>query len=158
MKFKVSEDVEAPQALVWARFTDFSGFEQDARARGATIIRVGNWTTATEGVEWRGDVTIRGKERALSAKVTRLAPKDLCLIESRVGGMACSYEMTLVPLSAEVTRVSLTLDLAADTLAARLLLQTLKLARSRVQLKLHGVLARQGHAVEGAYRRQQKKA
>jgi len=154
MKFKVSEDVDAPQAMVWAKFTDFSGFEQDARGRGATVTRIGNWTTTAEGVEWRGEVTIRGKSRSLAAKVTRLAPEDLCLIESRIGGMDCSYEMTFVPLSTEVTRVALVLELSADTLTARLLLQTLKLARSRVMLRLQGMLARQGNAVEAAYRRQ----
>ena len=61
MKFKVSEDVDAPQEMVWARFTDFSGFEEDARGRGAILNRVGNWTQTVHGVEWRGDVTVRGK-------------------------------------------------------------------------------------------------
>ena len=46
MKFKVSEDVDAPQDLVWRQFTDFSGFEDDARGRGARVTRVGNWTQA----------------------------------------------------------------------------------------------------------------
>jgi len=156
MKFNVTEDVDAPQAMVWRRFTDFSGFEQDARGRGATVTRVGNWTKTAEGVEWRGEVTIRGKARAVSAKVARLVPQELCLIESRIGGMECAYEMTFVPLSADVTKVSLSLDLSADTLAARLLLQTLKLARSRVMLRLQGMLARQGNAAEAAYRRQKQ--
>ena len=70
MKFKVSEDVDAPQAMVWAAFTDFSAFESDARGRGATVTRVGNWATTVEGVEWRGEVTIRGKVRAISSKVS----------------------------------------------------------------------------------------
>jgi len=154
MKFKVSEEVDAPQAMVWTRFTDFSGFENDARGRGATITRVGNWTTTAEGVEWRGEVTIRGKARAVSARVARLVPQELCLIDSRIGGMECGYEMTFVPVSADVTEVSIVLELSVDTLAARLLLQTLKLARSRVMLRLQGMLARQGNAVEAAYRKQ----
>ena len=153
MKFKVSEDVDAPQAMVWARFTDFSGFEEDARGRGATVTRVGNWTATAEGVEWRGEVTIRGKNRTISAKVTRLSPDDLCVIESRIGGMDCYYEMSFIPLSTEVTRVALVLNLSADTLTARLLLQTLKLARGRVLQRLQGMIARQGNAVEAAYRR-----
>lgn len=153
MKFKVSEDVDAPQAMVWARFTDFSGFEQDIRGRGATVTRVGNWQEAAEGVEWRGEVTVRGKARPVSSKVTRLVPQELCVIESRVGGMDCYYEMSFVPLSAEVTRVALVLDLSADTLTARLLLQTLKLARGKVLQRLQGLIARQGNAVEAAYRR-----
>jgi hypothetical protein len=156
MKFKVSEDVDAPQSMVWARFTDFSGFEEDVRGRGATLTRVGNWTETAEGVEWRGVATLRGKARPISSKVTRLVPEDLCVVESRIGGMECYYEMSFIPLSAEVTRVALVLDLSADTLSARLLLQTLKLARGRVLQKLQGMIARQGNAVEATYRRSQR--
>jgi hypothetical protein len=153
MKFKVSEDVDAPRDMVWKKFTDFSGFEEDARGRGATLTRVGNWAEPSEGVEWRGEVTIRGKARAISSKVTRLVPQDLCVVESRIGGMDCYYEMNFVALSKDVTRVALVLDLSANTLTARLLLQTLKLARGKVLQRLQGMIARQGNAVEAAYRR-----
>ena len=156
MKFKVSEDVDAPQELVWARFTDFSGFEEDARGRGAILNRVGNWTQTVQGVEWRGEVTVRGKSRPITAKVTQLVPQELCIVDSRIGGMNCHQEIIFVPLSTTVTRVALMLDLSADTLTARLLLQTMKLARGRVLQKLQGVLARQGNTVEAAYRRQNR--
>ncbi|WP_439136556.1 SRPBCC family protein [Roseicyclus sp.] len=156
MKFKVSEDVDAPQEMVWQRFTDFSGFEEDARGRGAVLNRVGNWTQTSQGVEWRGEVTVRGKSRPITAKVTQLVPQELCIVDSRIGGMNCHQEIIFVPLSATVTRVALMLDLSADTLTARLLLQTMKLARGRVLQKLQGVLARQGNAVEAAYRRQNR--
>jgi hypothetical protein len=153
MKFKVSEDVDAPQGMVWAAFTDFSSFESDARGRGATLTRVGNWASTAEGVEWRGEVTIRGKARAITSKVTRLVPQELCVVESRIGGMDSHYEMSFIPLSQEVTRVAIMLDLSANTLTARLLLQTMKLARGKVLQRLQGMLARQGNAVEAAYRR-----
>ncbi|WP_438974861.1 SRPBCC family protein [Roseicyclus sp.] len=156
MKFKVSEDVDAPQEMVWARFTDFSGFEEDARGRGAILNRVGNWTQTVQGVEWRGEVTVRGKSRPITAKVTQLVPQEICIVDSRIGGMNCHQEIIFVPLSTTVTRVALMLDLSADTLTARLLLQTMKLARGRVLQKLQGVLARQGNAVEAAYRRQNR--
>ena len=156
MKFKVSEDVDAPQEMVWARFTDFSGFEEDARGRGAILNRVGNWTQTVQGVEWRGEVTVRGKSRPITAKVTQLVPQELCIVDSRIGGMNCHQEIIFVPLSTTVTRVALMLDLSADTLTARLLLQTMKLARGLVLQTLQGVLARQGNAVEAAYRRQNR--
>ena len=142
--------------MVWARFTDFSGFEEDARGRGAILNRVGNWTQTVQGVEWRGEVTVRGKSRPITAKVTQLVPQELCIVDSRIGGMNCNQEIIFVPLSTTVTRVALMLDLSADTLTARLLLQTMKLARGRVLQKLQGVLARQGNAVEAAYRRQNR--
>jgi hypothetical protein len=156
MKFKVSEDVDAPQAMVWAHFTDFSGFENDARGRGATLTRVGNWTLAAQGVEWRGAVTVRGKSRPITAKITQNVAQELCVIESRIGGMNCHHEMSFVPLSPAVTRVALMLDLSADTLTARLLLQTLKLARGRVLQRLQALIARQGNAVEAEWRRQNR--
>ena len=142
--------------MVWARFTDFSGFEEDARGRGAILNRVGNLTQTVQGVEWRGEVTVRGKSRPITAKVTQLVPQELCIVDSRIGGMNCHQEIIFVPLSTTVTRVALMLDLSADTLTARLLLQTMKLARGRVLQKLQGVLARQGNAVEAAYRRQNR--
>lgn len=154
MKFKVSEDVDAPATMVWARLVDFSALEDDARGRGARITRVGNWSEIAEGVEWRGEVTVRGKLRPLQARVTRLIAPELCLVESRIGGMQCSYELSFAELSPEVTRVAVVLDLSADTLTARLLLQTMKLARGRVMQRLQGVLARQGNAVEAAWRKQ----
>lgn len=153
MKFKVSEDVDAPRAMVWARLTDFTAMEQDARGRGAKVTRVGNWHQTAEGVEWRGEVIVRGKIRPLAAQVTRYMPEDLCLIESRIGGMACVYEMSFVALTPEVTRVAVVLDLSAQTLTARLVLQTMKLARGRVIQKIEGALARQGNAVEAEYRK-----
>jgi hypothetical protein len=153
MKFKVSEDVDAPRSMVWARLTNFSAMEQDARGRGATVTRVGNWSDIAEGVEWRGEVTVRGKVRPLSAKVTRLVPEEMCLIESRIGGMACVYELSFVALTPEVTRVAVVLDLSAQTLTARLILQTMKLARGRVMQRLQGMIARQGNAVEADWRK-----
>lgn len=156
MKFKVSEDVDAPQALVWARLTDFTALENDARGRGATVTRVGNWTQTALGVEWRGEVTVRGKSRPISAKVTQFVPQELCVIDSRIGGMSCHQEISFVALSAAVTRVGMVLELSADTLTARLLLQTLKLARGRVLQRLQGMIARQGNAAEAEWRRQNR--
>lgn len=158
MQFKTAEDIDAPIDVVWRHFTEFSGFEAEVQGRGAELTRVGNWKTAQEGVEWRGAVTIRGKRRAVSSKVTKLVEQDVCVIESRIGGMDCTYEMSFVALSPEVTRSALVLQLSASSLTARLLLQTLKLARVKVMQRMQGILARQGNAIEAEYRRQRNQA
>jgi hypothetical protein len=154
MKFLVSQDVEAPLSIVWARFTDFGSLEADLRARGATLSRIGDWTATAEGVEWRGEAMVNGKTRALTARVTRLTPEALCLIDSRIGGVACRYEMRFTPRATEATSVDLALELSADTLSARLVVQSLKLARGQVVQRLQAILARQGKAAEAAHRRQ----
>jgi len=153
MQFKIAEDVDAPISLTWETFTDFSGFEEQVAGRGADLTRVGNWKTAHEGAQWRGTVTVRGKQRPVNSTITRMLPEDLCLIESKIGGMETTYEMNFVKLAPEVTRVSLVLNLAGKTLTARLLLQTLKLARGRVMQRMQGILARQGNVAEAEHRK-----
>ncbi len=122
MKFKVSDDIEAPIDWVWDGFTDFGAVEADARARGADLARVGDWMHAAHGVSWRGSVPVRGKVRQIEATVATFEPHTTLVIESRVGGMSCQYEVTLADLSEAVTRASVVLELKASTLSARLLL------------------------------------
>jgi hypothetical protein len=154
VKFKVSDDVAAPVGWTWAGFVDFAGIENEIRARGADLGRVGDWSAARQGAAWRGSVPVRGKTRPIEAVLTTFQPETCFVVESRVGGMTAHYEATFTPLSPEVTRVSVTLELKASTLSARLLLQTLKLGRRRVIQRLEGAIVRQGQAVERAWRAQ----
>ncbi|QXT40373.1 hypothetical protein [Gymnodinialimonas ceratoperidinii] len=153
MKFKVSEDVDAPMDITWSRFTDFSGIEAEATGRGVELSRVGNWTNPVAGNGWRGSAKIRGRVRPLESKISALDSPDRCEITTTVGGMDAVYEMTFLSLREDMTRVQVMLDLSASTLSARLALQTLKLARGRVMQRLQGLLARQGNLAEEDYRR-----
>ena len=153
MKFKVSEDVDAPADITWARFTDFSGIEADARGRGAELARVGNWAVAAPGSTWRGQVSVRGRKRPLTSQISAMEAPGRCEIQTTVGGMEATYEMTFLELRPDMTRVQVVLDMSAGTLSARLALQTLKLARGRVMQRLQGLLARQGNLAEDDYRR-----
>ncbi len=155
MKFKVSEDVDAPADTTWARFTDFSGIEAEALGRGAELARVGNWTAPAVGCGWRGSARIRGRVRPLTSSITTLDAPEACTISTTVGGMQAVYELTFLDLRPDMTRVQVVLDLSANTLSARLALQTLKLARGRVLQRLQGLLARQGNLAEDDYRRAQ---
>lgn len=153
MKFKVSEDVDAPADITWAIFTDFSAIESEIRGRGAEIARVGNWPQAAVGRGWRGQVSIRGRMRPVTSEISSMDADERCEIRTNVGGMDALYEMTFVELRPDMTRVQVVLDMSAHTLSARLALQTLKLARGRVLQRLQGLLARQGNLAEDAYRR-----
>ena len=152
MKFKVADDVEAPVDWVWAGFTDFAAIEADIRAREADLSRVGDWKEAALGVAWRGSVPVRGKHRTIDARIAGFVPEERLLVESQIGGMACTYEVTFAPLAGGSTRVSVILELKASTLSARLLLQTLKIARRKVIQRLDGAVVRQGQAVEADWR------
>ena len=134
LKFRVADDIEAPvDWVVGGGFTDFAAIEADIRARDAELVRVGDWKEAALGVAWRGSVAVSRASYVRSRHASRPFPaRSVFVVESRIGGMGCHYEVSFVPLSATVTRVSVMLELKASTLSARLLLQTLKVARRRV--------------------------
>lgn len=152
MKFKVAEDVDAPIGFVFERMTDFSQFEADVKRRGADLRRVGNWTQIAEGVQWRGAVQVRGKKRKIEAELTDLVPNESAKVDITVGGMEAVYQMAFIALSPEVTRVATELDLKPRTLTARLIIQTLKLARGRVVRRMTRNLMRQGNQTAAAWR------
>ncbi|MBO6603304.1 hypothetical protein [Rhodophyticola sp.] len=153
MKFKVAEDVDAPVGFVFERMMDFSQFEADIRGRGADLRRVDNWTRAEKGVRWRGSVQVRGKMRGIEAELDEVIRDEMVAIQITVGGMEARYQMTFIALSAQVTRVAAELDLKPRTLTARLIIQTMKLARGRVLQRMTGTLARQGNQIEADWRR-----
>jgi hypothetical protein len=151
LKFKVSDDVEAPIDWVWAGFTDFAAIEADIRARDADLCA---WATGRRPrLAWPGAARSRcaarsGRSRPASRPSSprkQLGRKPDRRHELHLRG-------DLRPLSAEVTRVSVTLELKASTLSARLLLQTLKIARRKVIQRLEGAVVRQGQAVEADWR------
>lgn len=153
MKFKVAEDVDAPTGFVFERMTEFTQVEDDLRRRGVELQRQGNWARAERGVRWRGAATVRGKQRPIEAELSRLEPDETAVVDSRIGGMDCTYELSFVTLQPEVTRVAATLELKPNTLTARLIIQTLKLARGRVLQRMTASLARQGNQIEADWRR-----
>ncbi|WJY22200.1 SRPBCC family protein [Fontisubflavum oceani] len=152
MKFKVAEDVDAPIGFVFERMTDFSQFEADVKRRGADLRRVGNWTRIAEGVQWRGAVQVRGKKRKIEAELAELVPDESAKVDITVGGMEAVYQMAFIALSPDVTRVATELDLKPRTLTARLIIQTLKLARGRVVRRMTRNLMRQGNQTAAAWR------
>ena len=152
MKFKVAEDVDAPIGFVFERMTDFSQFEADVKRRGADLRRVGNWTQIAEGVQWRGAVQVRGKKRKIEAELAELVPNESAKVDITVGGMEAVYQMAFIALSPDVTRVATELDLKPRTLTARLIIQTLKLARGRVVRRMTRNLMRQGNQTAAAWR------
>lgn len=153
MKFHVTEDVSAPIEAAWTGFTDFAALEAQLAEKGAQLHRLGGWREAHPGAGWHGTVHVRGTSYPVEAHVARIAPREACAIESRIGGMECSYLSTFRALSPEDTRVDITLDLRARTLSARLILQSLKLARTQALHRIEGFVVRRGEAVERGWRR-----
>jgi hypothetical protein len=76
-------------------------------------------------------------------------------MKTTVGGMTVDVDLYFEELGLEKTEVRVTAHLKATTLAARLILQTVKLARRQVQGKIDSRIVALANEYEDEYRRQQ---
>jgi len=154
MKFETTEDIDAPQDFTFARFTDYIRYEKMAHSYGADLRRVGGFAEVSEGATWRGSIPIKGRTRGVEAAVTEYTPSDYARVDTTVGGMNVVFEMRFEPLADEKTRLIAVAELQARTLAARLVIQSAKLARKRVQARITSKIVALANEYEDAWRRE----
>ena len=132
MKFSAREDIEAPIDYVFERLTDFQSFERSALRRGAEVQRVDNRDAPGVGMAWDIAFRLRGKMREIKMELTGLDAPTGIVLSSRSPAMGGDMVVDLVALSRRRTRMSLDLELRPKNLSSRLLVQSLKLARSNL--------------------------
>lgn len=154
MKLSTREDIEAPIAYVHGRVSDFPGYERRALRHGIDISRRAEGD-AVVGTIWDIAFEFRGRVRKVQAELTKLEPEQVIEIESQSDGLVGTSQIELVALSATRTRILVSFDLRAKTLTARVLLQSLKLARSTMHKRFQARVLDYAENVEDDYRRGQ---
>lgn len=154
MKFSAREDIEAPINYVFEQLTDFQAFERSALRRGAEVQRVDKKTSPGVGMAWDVAFKLRGKMRELQMELTSLDAPNCMVLSSRSPTMGGDMMVDLVPLSRGRTRVSMDIELRPKSLSSRLLVQSLKLARSNLTSRYEMRIAELARDLEERYKRQ----
>jgi len=153
MKLSTREDIEAPIDYVFARVTDFSRIERQALRRGADIQRLDDAPAPVEGSNWQVAFKFRGKDRKMKAAIGKMDTPTLLRIDTTSNGINGESIVELVPLSRNRTRISATIDLTPNNLTARLLLQSLKLAKNNLTRKFKMRVSVFAEDIEEGYRK-----
>jgi len=132
MKLATREDIEAPIDEVFRQLSDFDGFERAVLRRGAEVARTDELAHPGPGMNWRMEFKYRGKMRKLKLELTEHQAPDRMRIDSVSPNTNMVIEIDLVALSRNRTRMNLSLDVRPRTIPARLVIQSLKLARQNV--------------------------
>jgi carbon monoxide dehydrogenase subunit G len=132
MQFSTKEDIEAPIADVFRIVSEFGAFERLAIRRGAEVERVQDFSPPREGMSWRVNFLMRGKLRKVDVKLVEYTEPTVLRFEGISGGIDSVATMELVALSAKRTRLGVVFNMKPKTLSARLLVQSLKLAKSNL--------------------------
>ena len=149
MKLTTKLDVEAPLDFVYGYLSDFDQFERLAARRGAKVELEG-----PEGVGrvWTIRFKAKGKQRNVKLQLTHLVAEaviGLALDSTLFSGVS---QIDMVRLGAAKTRLVMGVEFKPKTLGARIFIQSLKLARGRVQKRLDKRAGKLGKMIEGQWR------
>lgn len=130
MKIKTHEDIEATIDQVFAALTDFESFELAALRRGADVHRTETLPQPGKGMGWQAKFIYRNRERIADITVEEFDRPNHLRVWSKVAGLNVELDAELLSLSRNRTRMTISVDMRPKTIPARLLIQSLKLART----------------------------
>ncbi len=132
MQFVAKEDTNTPINELFAAMSDFESFERSAIRRGVNVQRIGALEDLQNGLGWDVSFDLRGVKRDVKLKISEYSGPTLIKIDAEGTGLVGELIIELIALSPKRTRLTMTTVLKPRTLAGRVLLQSLKLARSKI--------------------------
>ncbi|MFP7571931.1 SRPBCC family protein [Marivita sp. S2033] len=136
MQVTAIEDVAAPIDHVFAELIAFDVLERQALRRGIEVRRKFRGAMPETGEGWVAKFRFRGKEREADIQLAAFEPLNFLRFSGASGGLETDTQIELVPLSPGRTRVNVAFKMMPKSLSSRLLVQSLKLARSSINRKL----------------------
>ena len=150
MKFTAKDDIEAPMAEVFRHVTDFASFERSIMRRGGDVQRLTPGETPEVGMSWRVKFRLRGKEREVTARLTEYDAPNGLVAKLTSKNLDANTSVELVALSRARTRLIVQIDAAPKTLAAKLLFQSMRFGKNRMQNRFQGMVTAFARDIEKA--------
>ena len=141
MELTAREDIDAPLDQVFSELTDFDGIERQVLRRGVDVQRTHDTGVAARGMAWKADFKFRGKTRTTKIELVEFTAPEHMVFHSVSGGLEARTVVDVVALSRGCTRIGVTTEFTPKTLSARLLVQSLKLAKGGVETRFKTKMA-----------------
>lgn len=141
MKLASKKDIEAPLSAVWAAIADHEAWERSAMRRGVEVERTDTQTRPGPGMAWVARFSFRGKARKASLTMTDMVEPSLLGFLLISDSIELVSRVELIEMSARRTRIHVATEIKPRSLGARLFLQSLRLARSKVDQKFDARVA-----------------
>lgn len=156
MKFSAKHDIEAPSAYVFSILSDFEGWERAAMRRGADVARTDNLPSNTAGNAWHASFMFRGRKRQIDLMLAGIKPNTNLEFAAKSAAIDATLIIDVVEMSAKRSRLHVSAEIMPLTLSAKLFIQSLRLARARMDRKFAARVAAAALDIESQYRAAQK--
>ena len=153
MKLTAKTDLEVPAAAVFAVLTDHASWEREAIRNGVEIERPAGSPPTGVGAEWRIRGHFRGKARRVELRITELTPDQRLALGLDSPAIEGTSRVEVMVLSPRRSRLRVDLEIKPKTLAARLFINTLRLAKGRVTARFESRLGQLGARIKDRYDR-----
>ncbi|MBY0349338.1 SRPBCC family protein [Tabrizicola sp.] len=155
MKLTAKTDLEVPAAAVFATLIDHPAWEREAVRNGVEIQRPADAPAMGVGAEWRIRGHFRGKARKVQIRVEELTQDQRIGLGIDSPSVEGTTRLEVMALSARRSRLRVDLEVKPKTLAARLFINTMRLAKGRVQARFETRLGQLGARIKDRYDRRQ---
>lgn len=152
MKFTTKQDIEAPAAFVFKSLSDFAGWERAAMRRGAEVERTDRLSQIGAGLSWKALFSYRGRSRQLDLQLVTFEGPTHLAFAGQSKAVEGTARVDMMEMSSRRTRIHVVAEVTPRSLAARLFLQSLRLARARVDRKFEQRIAQMAADIEHRYR------
>lgn len=153
MRFSSKEDIEAPISDVFAMLSEFETYERSAIRRGVELRRLDEAAPTVAGLAWEAAFTWRGRARNMRLDLVTYDPPNAMWFEAESEGLDGAMTLDLLALSPRRTRLAVALILSPKTLSSRLLVQSLKLAKTNLTRRFKLKVADYAKGMEERHRR-----
>lgn len=153
MKLAAKYDVEAPVEFVFRELMDFDAWERMAMRRGADVMRTDALPKPGPGMEWLVHFVYRTKTRSARIRLETATPTSLLALNLRSTLIDGEVTIELLDLAVSRTRITVRSEVKPKTIAARIYMQTLRLARKKVEATYAQRIAQLAVEMEDRYRR-----
>jgi hypothetical protein len=155
MKFSARQDIDTPSAYVFDALSDFDAWERMALRRGAEVTRTDTLPAKEAGMSWSVKYTFRGRRRAADVKLVHIQPNTKLEFAAKSPAIEAAIAIEIIEMSARRSRVHVTLNVTPQTLAAKLFIQSVRLARTRADRRFAQRIASITSEIEDRFRSEQ---
>jgi carbon monoxide dehydrogenase subunit G len=137
MKLNTRHDLDAPINEVFDALSDTAKWERAATRHQIDMKRTDGATGFADGASWNVKASFRGKAIDAALTVTKHSRPGQMVLLAKSGLFDADIEIELTELSEKKTRVGLTVEVKPNTLGARIMLQSFKLGKTKIQKKFN---------------------
>lgn len=136
MRIALKQDVALPADATFAGATDFARLERAAARRGVRVTRTDGLATPGPGMSWNLAFRLRGRDRLVHTTLTGIGPPRRAVFAGRSDHLDVGLVISVIALSRDRSRLVVEIDIRPRTLRARVMVQSARMARSRVEARL----------------------